>query len=118
MYPQRQLNDLAAQKAVLRQGIALRRVRCAEAAAQVARPLQWLDRMLALWRRFPPLATFAALPLGFLVPRTIFRRRRLLRWLVRWSPLVFGAVRLAARAITTRGEPAQSSDGRRTRSPG
>jgi hypothetical protein len=105
MYPERELTRLAAAKAVLRSRIGLRRAQCAEAAARVSQPLQWLDRMLALWRRIPPLARFAALPLGMLVQRTAFPRLKLLRWFVRWSPLVFGALRVAGRAVKTRAEP-------------
>jgi hypothetical protein len=93
MYPQPQLNHLAAQKAALRWNIAVRRTQCAEAAARVVKPVQWLDRMLALWRRLPPLPLFAAMPLGFLVTRAIFPRQKILGAIVRWSPLVFGAVR-------------------------
>jgi len=93
MYPDRELNRLAVHKAALRRSIALRRVECAAAAAQVAQPLAWLDRMLALWRQFSPLAALASVPLGFLAQRTLFRRSTLLGSLVRWGPLVFNAVR-------------------------
>ena len=98
MYPQRQLNELAARKTVLRRGIALRRVQCAVAAARVAQPLEWVDRMLAFWRSLSPLAQFAAVPLGLLIQRTVSPRLKILRTLVRWSPLVFAALRLVGRA--------------------
>lgn len=90
MYPGRQLTALAWHKARLRQRIAHRRDACAEAAARIARPLEWLDRALTFWRRLAPLA---AGPLGFLAGRTLFPRRRLLGALVRWGPAVLGAVR-------------------------
>ena len=118
MFPDRELIRLAAAKAALQRDIALRRAQCAEAAAQVSRPLEWLDRMLALWRRLPPLARFAAIPLGLLVQRTVFPRMKSLRWFVRWSPLVFGALRAAGRAVKTRVVPSQSSDGQLTRPSG
>jgi hypothetical protein len=60
--------------------------------------LEWLDRMLAFWRQLSPLAQFAAVPLGLLVQRTVFPRLKILRTLVRWSPLVFAALRLVGRA--------------------
>ena len=93
MYPQRELTLLAAYKAALRRRIVLRRAQCAEAAARIAQPFEWLDRMLAFWRRLSPLVQFAAVPLSFLVTRTVFPRRKILGSLVRWSPLVFGAMR-------------------------
>ncbi len=85
MYPERELNRLAAHKAILRRNIALRRAECVEAAAQVVQPLEWLDRMLASWRRISPLARMAAAPLGFLAARTAFPRLKLLIPLLRWG---------------------------------
>jgi hypothetical protein len=90
MYPQQELIRLAARKAALRRDIARRRVQCAVAAGRLARPLAWLDRVLAFCRRLAPVA---AMPLGFLVSRTIFPRLKFLGALVRWSPLVLGLVR-------------------------
>jgi hypothetical protein len=98
MYPDRELIRLAAGKAALRRDIALRRVQCAAAAARVAQPFDWLDRALAFWRRLSPLTQFAAVPLGLLFQRTVFPRRKLLRSLVRWGPLAFGAMRVISRA--------------------
>ena len=105
MYPERELTRLAAAKAVLRRDIVLRRAQCAQAAARVTQPLEWLDRVLAFWRRLPPLARFAALPLGMLVQGAVLPRLKFLRRLVRWSPLVFGVFRVAGRAVKTRAEP-------------
>ena len=93
MYPDRELTRLAARKAALRRDIALRRAQCAAAAARVAQPLEWLDRMLAFWRRLSPLVKFAALPLGFLLKRSLAPRIRVLGALLRWGPPVLGAVR-------------------------
>ena len=93
MYPDRELTRLAAYKAALRRDIALRRAQCAEAAARVAQPLEWLDRMLAFWRRLSPLVKFVALPLGFLLKRSLAPRTRVLGTLLRWGPPVLGAVR-------------------------
>jgi hypothetical protein len=110
MYPDRELTRLAARKAVLRWDIALRRVQCVEAAARVAQPLAWLDRMLAFWRQLSPLAQFAAVPLGFLVQRTVFPRLKILRSLVRWGPLVFGAVRGINALVKIRSGSSKSSN--------
>jgi hypothetical protein len=93
MYPQRELTRLAAHKAVIRRHVARRRTQCAEAAVHVARPLEWLDRVLAFWRRLSPLAAAAAVPLGLLVSRTLFPRLKILGSLARWGPLALSALR-------------------------
>lgn len=93
MYPERELRRLAAHKASLRIDIALRRAQCAEAAARVARPLEWLDRVAGFWRKFSPIVRISALPLGLLARRAFFPRFRLLGFLARWAPLAVGAAR-------------------------
>jgi hypothetical protein len=93
MYPDRELTRLAVYKTTLRWDIALRRAQCVEAAARVAQPLEWLDRMLAFWRRLSPLVPFAVLPLGFLLKRSLAPRTRVLGTLLRWGPPVLGVVR-------------------------
>ena len=92
MYPQPELNRLAADKIWLRRRIARRRGECATAAAQLARPVAWLDRMVAWWRRLSPL-TVAAVPLGVLLQRTLFPRVKIFGALLRWAPLVFNLLR-------------------------
>ena len=93
MYPAEELKRLAARKAALRRDITLHRAQAAASAAQLARPLEWLDRMLASWRRLAPLTKFAAVPLAFLATRAILPRLKFLRPLVRWAPVVFSAAR-------------------------
>jgi hypothetical protein len=109
MYPHQELSRLAVRKAALRRSIALRRVQCAGAAARVTRPLAWLDRALAFWRRLSPLAAFAAVPLGFLATRTVFPRLKTLGSLLRWGPLVFAAIRRISSVVQTRAGPAPST---------
>ena len=92
MYPQRELTRLAERKALLRQRIGLHRAECAEAAAGLAVPIEWVDRVLGFLRRIKPLAVLAVAPIGALVARS---ERRPLRWLasiVKWAPLIFGAM--------------------------
>ena len=93
MYAQQELIRLAAQKVALRRTIALHRDQCIAATAQLARPIAWLDRALAFWRRLPPLAQFALPTLGAVATRTLFPRHKFLNGLMRWGPLVAGAVR-------------------------
>ena len=93
MYPAEELKRLAARKVALRRDITLHRAQAEAAVARVVRPLEWLDGMLASWRRLAPLAQFAAVPLAFLATRAVFPRLKFLRPLVRWAPIVFTAVR-------------------------
>jgi hypothetical protein len=92
MYPNEELTRLAADKAAMRQRISERRAQSAEAAARVARPLAWIDQALAGWRQLSPLVKMA-IPLGFLLKRRFAPRTRLLGAMLRWGPLVLGAVR-------------------------
>jgi len=112
MYPQRELTRLAAYKTALQWDIALRRTQCAEAAAQVAQPLAWLDRMLAFWRRFSSFAPLGGVLLGWVATRTVFPRRKFLRPLLRWAPLVLGLVRSLGSAVKIRGGAVQTLNGR------
>ena len=112
MYPQRELTRLAAYKTALRGNIARHRSQCAEAAARVVQPLEWLDRMLAFWRRLSSFASFAplvAVLLGWVVARTVFRRRKILRSLLRWGLLILGIVRGIRSAVKIRGRSAPSA---------
>jgi hypothetical protein len=109
MYPQRELTRLAAYKTALQWDIALRRTQCATAAARVVQPLAWLDRMLACWRRLSTFGPLAVVLLGWTVTRTVFPRRKILRSLLRWAPLVLGLVHSIGSAVKIRGGPAPSA---------
>ena len=98
MYTDRELSRLAAVKAALRHDIARHRRQCVTAATRVVQPLAWVDQLLALWRRLSPFASLAAIPLGFLLKRSAAPRPRMLGTLLRWAPVVLGAVRGIAAA--------------------
>jgi hypothetical protein len=91
MYPAEELTRLAANKVVLRHRIARHRVQCTVAGARLARPVDWLDRVIALWRGLHPAIKFGAAPLGLLAARLVLPRRGILGALVRWGPLAFTA---------------------------
>jgi len=91
---------LAAGKAALRRRIAHYRQQTVQAAALATQPLALLDRAMAHWRQLSPLARIVAVPLGFALHRVIAPRHRLLGALLRWSPLVLGAVRGLTRRRT------------------
>ena len=91
MYPQPELIRLAEHKVALRRRIAGHRARCASALAEAAQPLAWLDRVVQFWRRLSPFAPFVAIPLGFALKRS--KAPRLLSTVLRWGPLLFGAIR-------------------------
>lgn len=96
MYPQRELTRLAAYKAELRQSIAEHRILLAHTAAQVAGPLDWLDRAWGLYKRLLPLAKLAALPMGCFLTRVLSPRLKLIGTLVSLGPLLVGALRGAS----------------------
>jgi len=104
MYPREELTILASRKAVLLERIHGRRLTCAAAATRAARPIAMLDRGMARWRRLSPLVKFAAVPVAFLLKRTVGRRARKLGTLVKWGPVVFAAVRgmAGARGLSRR----------------
>jgi hypothetical protein len=107
MYPQRELSLLAVHKAELRRDIACRRAQCALAAAQVVKPLEWLDRAVGFWRRLSPFTKFAAVPLGFLAKRALLPKGKILGAVVRWAPMIFGVVRSVHSAAKNRAAVAQ-----------
>jgi hypothetical protein len=96
MYPDSELTHLSWHKAALRHRISLQREVCAAAAADVVRPLVWLDRATTLWKQIRPFAKLAAIPLALLAKRMIFPRFKLFGSLFRWGPAIFGAFRMAS----------------------
>jgi hypothetical protein len=97
MYPQGELNRLAAYKLTLRGDIARRRRQCARDAAGVLRPLKWADGVVAFCRKLRPFAGLALMPAAATLMRLLFPRQRLLGLLVRWSPLLAGAFSMFGR---------------------
>lgn len=93
MYPDRELNQLALHRQVLRRRIARHRNECAAAVAQLARPIMFLDRAVDFWRRLPTLARFVVPALGAIATRKFFPGQKILNLLLRWGPLAVGAVR-------------------------
>jgi hypothetical protein len=90
MYPERELNRLAARKAVLTARIALRRIECAEAASLALRPIGWLDIAREILIKFRPIALLAAAPMAFLAEHSKSRVFRFLGPVIRFAPLIFG----------------------------
>lgn len=74
MYPAGELNELATRKALLRLRIATRRLECAQAASELARPLGWIDRAVAAWRRISPLTKAVGLPIAMFAAKKLFGR--------------------------------------------
>lgn len=93
MYPQQELDRLAAHKVALRLKIARRRDSIARAARGATRPLAWVDRLLHWWRQAPPLLRIAFVPLAGALGRVLLPRHRTLGRLLRWSPAVLSGLR-------------------------
>lgn len=100
MYPQQELDRLAAHKATLRRDIMLRRAQCVEAATRVARPLDWVDRFVKVWRG---LSAAVAHPAPDDARSTgPAPRNMILRTIMRWGPIVIGAARVVRRATKSK----------------
>lgn len=93
MYTDRELIRLDSHKTAIRLRIARRRHACAADAARVLRPLVWADRLAGLAWRLSPFVTLAAVPLGLLLRRAAGPRTGMLGTVLRWGPVLFGAVR-------------------------
>lgn len=76
MFADDQLNELARRKELVRARVGLRRLQMIVTAGELARPVAWIDRGLALWRQFSPLVKTAGIPLGLLGLRRLFQRSR------------------------------------------
>lgn len=98
MYPNGELSELDAQKNALRRRIQLRRAECALAAQGAVRPLEWIDRAIAMWQKISPMAKLASVPLALLLKRTLFRRAKIFGSLLRWGPLAFRMFRASQMA--------------------
>ena len=93
MYPTHELKQLARHKAALQRKITWHRAQCVRASTRLARPLDWLDRMLAHWHRISPLARLAVIPLGLLLKKSSSPQPRLLGALLRWGPTAWNVLR-------------------------
>ncbi|MEO6874488.1 MAG: hypothetical protein ABI222_06660 [Opitutaceae bacterium] len=91
MYPDAELARLELHKSTLRLRIAIRRLEISIAAKEVERPIAWLDRVLAFWRKISPLAKFAAVPAVLLARRVLLKRTGIFGTLLRWGPAIFSA---------------------------
>jgi len=98
MYPAGELNLLAVRKALVRVRIAEHRWQCVHAAAELARPVDWVDRRIAQWRRLSPLLRMAGLPVIMLLVKKLklFSRFQEVAALARSLPLVITTARAVA----------------------
>jgi hypothetical protein len=96
VYPSEELTALAHRKSALRSRIAMNRLRCTALAAEVARPIAWIDRFLVQWRKISPFTKIAALPLGYLLRRKLLPRRKtnLIGQILRWAPVALRTARI------------------------
>ena len=79
MYPSGELGRLAQRKRILQARIAVRRLECAAAAIELARPIAYVDRGIELWHRVAPFFKFLAVPGGLFLTRLLTGRRRAVR---------------------------------------
>jgi len=93
MYSNRELTRLATHKAALRRRIAAHRSEIAGAAARLARPVAWLDRVILFWRRIQPVMRYAVAPMALTAMRAVLPRTRNWPALFGRGVFVIGAVR-------------------------
>jgi hypothetical protein len=96
MYPAAELRDLEQRRALLRAKIALCRLECTRLAAEVSRPLDWIDRAVEQWHKISPAAKLAAIPLGLLLKRGLLpgKKLRFATRAIRLLPVVLTAVKM------------------------
>lgn len=97
MFSDPRVSELALRRAAVEERIARRRLECAEAFREAARPLQWIDRGRERWHRLSPWIRMSAVPVGLMLARTVVGHRRGVGRLVRWLPV---AASLARTALT------------------
>ncbi|MDB6094661.1 MAG: hypothetical protein JWM32_2223 [Verrucomicrobia bacterium] len=93
MYPAGELDELALRKRLLRSSIARNRWEMREAAVELVRPLEWVDRVIAKWRQISPFMKIAAVPLGFMLKKSIFPRIGIFSSLIKFAPMAFSMFR-------------------------
>lgn len=118
MFPKEELNQLARQKALLQARIALCRIECRVAAAELARPIVLVDRGVEIWRKISPFAKLVAVPVGLLLGRTLGGgpspgggRRGKLATIVSLLPLLLRGAKLFAAARTALAETKKPAPG-------
>ena len=100
MYAGRELKRLGGVKAGVRRRIAQRRLATLAQTERVAQPLHWVDRAWTWWQAAGPLTHLVAGPAGWWLLRTLFRRRKMARPLIRWGPAIWNIVRSFGRGAT------------------
>jgi len=93
MYAERELTRLNAVKSVVRRRIARRRIEISAQMEHVARPVRWVDRAYAYWKKAGPLAQLAAAPLTAWLASKLFGRRKRAGSVMRWVPTIWSVVR-------------------------
>lgn len=118
MFPQEELNQLARRKALLQARIALCRIECRVAAAELARPIVLIDRGVEIWRKISPFAKLVAVPAGLLLGRALGRRpipggghRGKLATIVSLLPLILRGAKLFAAARAALAETKKPAPG-------
>ena len=92
MYAERELKRLGDVKSVVRRRIARRRYELTSQVDRVLVPARWVDRAWIWWRSVSPMAKLAAAPVGTWLLGKLFQRRKTVRPLTRWAPILWSAV--------------------------
>jgi hypothetical protein len=104
-----ELTRLALRRTALHARIAQRRLDCADALDQAARPLEWVDRGWQQWRRISPWLKVSAVPVGLLLSRGLLGRRHGVRRLMQWIPVAASLARAGLAFYRPRRQTSHSS---------
>lgn len=94
MYPAGELRRLAARKALLEARISVRRLQCMMHGAELARPINWIDRAWTQWKRISPLVKLVGVPVAIGLGQKMARRHGRLSGLLRFAPVVLQGWRM------------------------
>jgi hypothetical protein len=94
MYPTGELTRLSLKKAMVQARIAQHRGQCVDTGAELARPLETVDALLAKWRQISPVAKVVGPPIALLLFRKVAHRLRRITSFARMLPFVFQTARM------------------------
>jgi hypothetical protein len=98
MYPSGELNLLGARKALVRVRIAEHRWQCIQAAGELSKPVEFLDRAWATWKKISPLMKMAGVPLTWMLVKRmkIFGRLAKVASFARTLPVILNTAKAVA----------------------
>lgn len=95
MYPTGDLKQLALRKELIEARIRLRRLQSMVHGAELAKPINWVDRAWTRWRQISPVVKLVGIPVALGLGRKFMKRHGTLSGVLRFAPMVLQGVRMA-----------------------